>query len=172
MIRGRPKLPLLIFPILLLSLPPFGQPLELGTVVKVIDGDTLKIEFQGKEEKIRLIGIDSPECRENPKAEKEAKRTGQDIKKIIKMGQRATAFMQSLVKRGDKVGIEFDVEKRDQYGRLLGYVYLADGRMLNEEIVKAGYASPLTYPPNVKYQEWFLEAYRVARENKRGLWKD
>jgi micrococcal nuclease len=62
-------------------------------------------------------------------------------------------------------------EKRDRYGRLLCYVYLRNGKMLNEEIVKAGYASLLTYPPNVKYQSVFLKAYREAREKKRGLWK-
>jgi micrococcal nuclease len=63
------------------------------------------------------------------------------------------------------------VERRDQYGRLLGYAYLSDGRMLNEEIVRAGYANLLTHPPNVKYQERFLMAYREARENGMGLWK-
>ena len=71
----------------------------------------------------------------------------------------------------DQVRIEFDVEKRDQYGRLLGYVYLSDGRMLSEEMVKAGNASLLTHPPNVKYQERFLKAYREAKENGRGLWR-
>jgi micrococcal nuclease len=76
-----------------------------------------------------------------------------------------------LVKAGDKILIEFDIEKRDQYRRLLGYVYLSGGRMLNEEILKAGYANLLTHPPNVKYQERFLKAYREARENKRGLWR-
>ncbi len=64
-----------------------------------------------------------------------------------------------------------DVEKRDKYGRLLGYVYLSNGKMLNEEVVKAGYGSLMTHPPNVKYQERFLKAYREARENNRGLWK-
>ncbi len=59
--------------------------------------------------------------------------------------------------------LEFDVEKRDRYGRLLAYMYLPDGRMLNEEIVKAGYANILTVPPNMKYQERFLKAYRGAR---------
>ena len=56
--------------------------------------------------------------------------------------------------------MEFDVQKRDKYGRLLAYVYLSDGKMVNEEIVKAGYANFMTYPPNVKYQEKFLKAYR------------
>jgi micrococcal nuclease len=69
------------------------------------------------------------------------------------------------------VTIEFDVQTRDRYGRLLGYVYLFNGKMLNEEIVKAGYANLMTYPPIVKYQERFLKAYREARENRRGLWR-
>jgi micrococcal nuclease len=58
--------------------------------------------------------------------------------------------------------IELDVEKRDKYGRLLAYVYLSDGKMLNEDIVKAAYANLMTIPPNVKYQERFLKAYRDA----------
>jgi len=134
-------------------------------VLWVVDGDTLKIEFQGKQESIRLIGIDCPESRINPKAKRDAERSGEDIEKIIEMGKRATAFTKSLVKKGDRVRIEFDVQQRDGHGRLLGYVYLPDAKMLNEEIVRAGYASMMTIPPNVKYQEKFLKAYREAREN-------
>lgn len=87
------------------------------------------------------------------------------------MGKEAANYTRNLVKPGDIVKIEFDVRPRDQYGRLLGYAYLSNGKMLNEELVKAGYANVMTYPPNVKYQERFLKAYREARENKRGLWK-
>ncbi len=65
----------------------------------------------------------------------------------------------------------FDVEKRDQYGRILAYVYLQDGRMLNEEIVKSGYANVMTIPPNVKHEDRFRKVYREARENRRGLWR-
>ena len=54
---------------------------------------------------------------------------------------------------------------------LLAYVWLSNGKMLNEEIVKAGYASLFTHPPNVKYRERFQKAYREARENRRGLWR-
>lgn len=160
---------LLFLLILSLSHPLYAQ--ESGKVRSVIDGDTLKIIYRGKEERVRLIGIDAPESKINPKAEKDANRSGEDLKTIISMGKKATRFVERLVKPGDRVSIEFDVEKRDKYGRLLGYIYLSDGRMLNEEIVKAGYANLLTYPPNVKYQETFLKAYREARENKRGLWK-
>lgn len=79
--------------------------------------------------------------------------------------------MKGLVKPGDLLKIEFDVRTRDKYGRLLAYLYLPSGKMLNEEIVKAGYAQLMTIPPNLKYQERFSMAYREARENHRGLWK-
>lgn len=87
------------------------------------------------------------------------------------MGKEAANFTATLVKPGDVVKIEFDVKQRDQYGRLLCYVYLSSGKMLNEEIIKAGYESVMTYLPNVKYQERFLAAYREARAYKRGLWQ-
>jgi micrococcal nuclease len=107
----------------------------------------------------------------NKKAKNDAQRSGEDLKTITAMGKEATKFVKTLVKPGDTVRIEFDVQKRDKYGRLLTYVYLPNGTMLNEEIVKAGYANLMTVPPNVKYQETFLNAYREARENRRGLWR-
>jgi len=140
-------------------------------VISVVDGDTLKINYKGKEESVRLIGIDAPESRINKKAKNDAQRSGEDLKTITAMGKEATNYVKSLVKPGDTVRIEFDVQKRDKYGRLLSYVYLPNGTMLNEEIVKAGFANVMTEPPNVKYQERFLKAYREARENGRGLWR-
>jgi len=145
--------------------------LDNARVIRVVDGDMLKVNFRGKPESIRLIGIDTPESRSNKKAIKDAERGNLDIRTIISMGKQATKFVNTLVSAGDTVKIEFDVQARDKYGRLLGYIYLPDGRMLNEEIVKAGYANLMTIPPNVKYQERFLKAYREARENRRGLWK-
>jgi len=88
------------------------------------------------------------------------------------MGKRATAYVESLVKPGDTITIEFDVQKKDRYGRLLGYVYLSNGKMLNEEIVKAGYANVMTIPPSVKYEDMFAKAYKKARKSKRGLWEE
>ena len=143
----------------------------VATVVRVIDGDTLKINYNGQEESVRLIGIDTPESRINKKAERDSKRTRKDIQLIISQGREATNYVKSVVESGDSIEIEFDVQTRDKYGRLLGYVYLSDGKMLNEEIVRAGYASLMTYPPNVKYQERFLGAYKEARNNNRGLWR-
>jgi len=140
-------------------------------IIKIIDGDTLLIEYKGKKENVRLIGIDTPESRQNRKALQDAQKGHENIENIIKAGREATRFVQTLVKPGDKVQLEFDVQIRDKYGRLLAYVYLSDGRMLNEEILKAGYAQLLTYPPNIKYVDRFLKAYREARENNRGLWR-
>jgi len=140
-------------------------------VISVVDGDTLKVNYKGKEESVRLIGIDAPETRPNKKARNDAQRSGEDLKTITAMGKEATNYAKSLVRPGDTVKMEFDAQKRDKYGRLLAYIYLSNGKMLNEEIVKAGYANLMTVPPNVKYQGRFLEAYREARESRDGLWR-
>ena len=71
---------------------------------------------------------------------------------------------------GEEVRLELDLQKIDPYGRLLAYVYLPDGEMFNETLLRQGYAQVATFPPNVKYQERFLEAQREAREANRGLW--
>ncbi len=151
------------------SLPLHAQ--ETYEVLRVVDGDTLKVLYHGNAESLRLIGIDTPESRVNSRAKNESKRTGQGLNTLLAMGKEATKFVKTLVNENDHIRIEFDVQKRDKYGRLLGYVYLSNGKMLNEEILKAGYANLMTYPPNVKYQERFLRPYREAREEKRGLWR-
>jgi micrococcal nuclease len=144
---------------------------EMATVVNVADGDTLTIDYNGKSEPIRLIGIDAPESTMNRKAETDAVRTGESLLTITSKGIDAKRFAERIVKKGDMVAVAFDVQTRDKDGRLLGYIYLPDGRMLNEEIVRAGYAKVITIPPNVKYQERFLEAHKEARMYRRGLWK-
>ena len=159
-----------VFILTLLASPLHAQ--QTTTVTRIVDGDTLKVFYLGNEESIRLIGIDTPESRVNKKTKKDAERSGQDIETIITMGKRATKYVESLVKQGDTVTIEFDAQERDKYGRLLCYVYLSNGKMLNEEIVKAGYANVMTIPPNVKYKDRFLEAYQEAREDKRGLQRE
>ncbi len=143
---------------------------ELSIVIKVIDGDTLWIYYGAQREKVRLIGIDTPESKVNTKAKRDAEITGKYIDIINSMGKRSTEYVESLVKPGHKVTIEFDVEQRDRHGKLLGYVYLSNGKMLNEEIVKAGYGNVMAIPPNVMYQDRFLKAYQEARGRKRGFW--
>jgi micrococcal nuclease len=136
-------------------------------VRRAVDGDTLQLSDG---ERVRLIGIDTPEVHESEKLYRDSRRSGQDIRTIQALGQRSWDFTKDLAE-GKPVRLEFDIEKRDKYGRLLAYVYLEDGTFVNAEIVREGYASLMTYPPNVKYEALFLKLYREARENKRGLWK-
>jgi len=148
---------------------PFGKTYDYTDIYirRVIDGDTIQLESG---ERVRLIGIDTPEMHESDKLYRDSQRSGEDIKVIKELGQRAYQFTKKLVE-GKRVSLEFDVEKYDRYNRLLAYVYLKDGTFVNAEIVKQGYASLLTIPPNVRYADLFTKFYREARENKRGLWK-
>jgi micrococcal nuclease len=148
---------------------PFGRSYDYSDiyVTRAVDGDTLKLE---NGERVRLIGIDTPEMHESDKLYRDAQRTHQDIQTIKALGKRAYDFTRSLVE-DKRVSLEFDVERHDKYGRLLAYVYLKDGTFVNAEIVKQGYASLMTYPPNLKYADLFLKLYQEARENRRGLWK-
>ena len=70
------------------------------------------------------------------------------------------------------VTLEFDVEKTDKYNRLLAYVYLEDGTMLNKKLLEEGYAKLATYPPNVKYVDEFKAIQKEAREENRGFWAE
>lgn len=136
-------------------------------VTRVVDGDTLVLE---NKERVRLIGIDTPEMHESDKLFKDAQRTNQDAAAIQELGKRSFSFTRELAE-GKRVRLEFDVEKKDKYKRLLAYVYLEDGTFVNAQIIKEGYASLMTYPPNIKYVDLFKELYKQARESKRGLWK-
>jgi micrococcal nuclease len=137
-------------------------------VARVVDGDTLKLE---NGERVRLIGIDTPEMHESSKLLRDSKRTGADVRTIQALGKRSYEFVRPLLEN-QRVRLEFDVEKRDKYGRLLAYVFLKNGTFVNAEIVKQGYASLMTYPPNVKYVDLFKQLYVEARESKKGLWKE
>ncbi len=150
------------------NVPPHTTPC---TVLHVVDGDTFHCLLpSGEEVKVRLIGVDTPESSDNPKARRDVERTGRSLEEIIKMGKMAKEYTKKLLPKGEKVYLEFDVQKTDRYGRLLAYVWLPDGRMLNEVLVKEGFAQVYTVPPNVKYQERLLQAQRYARENRKGLW--
>ena len=148
---------------------PFGKSYDYSDILvrRAVDGDTLVLEDG---ERVRPIGIDTPEMHVSNKLYRDANRTQQDVSTIQKLGRQAYEFTRNLVE-GKRVSLEFDVERHDKYGRLLAYVYLKDGTFVNAEIVKQGYASLMTYPPNVKYADTFLKLYQQAREERRGLWK-
>lgn len=130
------------------------------TVTRVIDGDTFWIEdTSGNREKIRLIGIDAPESRKTKH------------KEVQYYGKEAKVFLKKYL-LGKKVALEFDVQERDKYGRILAYVFMEDGTFLNDYLVKSGYARSVTYQPNVKYQGQFVESERYARQNNVGMWRN
>jgi len=120
-----------------------------ATVVRVIDGDTIEVDIDGRLYKVRYIGIDTPEVG----------RPGAD---------EATAFNAQLVS-GKTVYLEKDVSETDRYGRLLRYVWVEEA-MINAVLVANGYAQVTTYPPDVKYQQDFLELQKQAEANGLGLW--
>ncbi|NDC83091.1 thermonuclease [bacterium] len=136
---------------------------ENAVVLGVVDGDTIRVTYNKHRELVRLIGVDTPECRRNDKLMRDVYRTKQDVNTVLALGNAAKHFTQSILSPNDVINLEFDVQKRDRYRRLLAYVYLPDGRFLNEELLKSGHAMPLTVPPNVKYQAQFLEVFRKAR---------
>ncbi|MBO5479491.1 MAG: thermonuclease family protein [Clostridia bacterium] len=128
-------------------------------ILEVVDGDTYKIQYNGKEEKVRLIGVDTPES------------VHQDKSKNTEYGKQASNYVKELIEN-KYVSLEFDVSQTDKYGRLLAYVYLEDGEMLNEKLLKEGYAKTATYAPNVKYVDQFKVLQEEARNNKVGFWKE
>jgi micrococcal nuclease len=128
---------------------------EQGVVVSVVDGDTIDVRINGVVERVRYIGMDTPE-------------TVDPRKPVQCFGKEASAKNTELA-LGKVVTLERDVSERDRYGRLLRYVYV-NGVMINEALVREGYAHVYTYPPDVKYDTVFREAERAAREQGRGLW--
>lgn len=125
---------------------------EAILVAKVIDGDTIQIEG-GKT--VRYIGIDTPEI--------------VDPRKSVQcFGNEAALKNQELVE-GKLARLEKDISETDKFGRLLRYVYVGNV-FVNDFLVREGNAYAAAYPPDVKYQEQFVQAQREARENKRGLW--
>ncbi|MBI4085628.1 MAG: thermonuclease family protein [Candidatus Liptonbacteria bacterium] len=121
-------------------------------VIRVIDGDTIEIEGG---ERVRYIGIDTPE-------------TVDPRKPVQCFGVEASKKNKELVE-GQKVRLEKDVTERDKYNRLLRYVWAGD-IFINLELVKQGFAQSYSYPPDIKYQNRFIEAQREAREAAKGLW--
>jgi micrococcal nuclease len=117
-----------------------------------VDGDTLVLD---RGERVRLIGVNTPES-VDPR------------RPVEYFGKEAAAFTRGLAE-GRQVRLEYDLERRDQYGRTLAYVYLEDGRMLNAEIIRQGYGQTYTRFP-FKYRDEFLAYEREARAEGRGLW--
>ena len=130
----------------------------MGVVVSVTDGDTFTVDIAGNREKVRLIGVDTPE-------------TKHPTKGVQCWGPEASQFTQTLLAVGTRVRLVRDVEARDRYGRLLAYVYLADTNVfVNRELVRLGFARPYPFEPNTSHKTDFAEAAWEAQGARRGLW--
>ncbi len=139
------------------TIPPGAEPAAL---ISVSDGDTIRVDVGGQVETVRLILIDTPETRD-PNNPPEC------------YGVEATAFLEGLLPAGTELFLETDVSERDRFGRLLRYVWLDRGDevyLVNEAMVRAGYAAQSTFPPDVKYVGRIQEAARFARAHGYGLW--
>ncbi len=149
------------------SIPFGGAPIgetERATVVAVVDGDTIKIDRGQGIERVRYIGVDTPE-------------TVHPSKPVEFMGKEASAANRALVE-GREVLLERDLTEHDRYGRLLRYVWVEDPSspsgmtFVNAALLAGGFAQVVTYPPDVRYVDLYLAAQREAREQGRGLWAD
>ncbi len=127
-------------------------------VVRVVDGDTIIIDLDGENTKVRLIGIDTPES------------VHSDESKNCEFGKTASDYTKGLLSN-KKISLEYDKDKYDPYGRLLAYVYL-DDNMVNYDLVVNGYAVAKEYKPNTKYADVFTYAQIEAEKAKSGMWSE
>jgi len=124
-------------------------------VISVADGDTVTVMLSSKKEKVRLIGIDAPELGQKP------------------WGAESKKYLESLISySGSKVRLEYDIDKRDKYGRILAYIWTTDGTLVNLSMVKNGLAVLYTFPPNVKYVNDLKAAQTEARNKRLGIWSE
>ena len=145
-------------------------PTEVGRVVRITDGDTIRVLIDGEEERVRYIGIDTPE------------RAGPDVLVVEPYAVEATLANTKLV-GGKEVVLERDVSETDRFDRLLRYVWLSPDldnattdddawRLVNLELVRAGLAEAVRYPPDVEYAAILEAAESDARAAGRGMWAE
>jgi len=148
-----------------------------ATVTRVIDGDTIRVRVGGRTERVRLIGVDTPETSRNEKFMRDITRERSlTPDELLGYGAKAREFTEMLAPPGSRVGLEMDVQKRDRYGRLLAYVWVgvSDGgkgtALLNAELLKAGLAKTMTIKPDVKRAKYLKKLMKDAQRRGVGMW--
>ena len=135
-----------------------AQAAGAATVERVVDGDTIIVHVNSRRERVRLIGIDTPE----------SVKPNTPVQCFAVVASNRT---KALLPAGAPVRLVGDVEQRDKYKRLLAYVYRQrDNLFVNLSLVRDGYAQPYTFPPNVAHTSEFVAAAADARNAGRGLW--
>ncbi|AUZ86718.1 hypothetical protein CVO76_02980 [Arthrobacter agilis] len=127
-----------------------------GTVVRVVDGDTLVINFDGEDQTVRLLNVDTPE-------------TKHPDKPVECLGPEATQKLESLTPPGTKVALDFDIERTDKYDRVLAAVFIEDQTLVNAELARVGLGVPVLIEPNRKYYDEVQTAYNEATAQGAGL---
>lgn len=150
----------------------YAQLKQNCTLLSITDGDTLLARCQTSTERIRLIGIDAPELSQGEHSAWQAKQYGVRETEIRQMGKSAKKHLSELLSIGETIELRQDQESRDRFGRLLAYVYKADGDFINSKMIYDGYASTMSIKPNTTFADKFSQLYRDAQLNKRGLWGD
>ena len=143
----------LIVLILLYFSPAFAAEKIEAQVIKVIDGDTIEVLLDNKYENVRLLGVDCYETYPNNRAYKQAYTEKITVEKVVELGKLAKYYVQKELKPDDMVYLEFEENKRDSYGRLLAYVYLKDGKMLNKMLLQNKKAKYFIYETCEKQDE-------------------
>ncbi len=146
-VRNALFLPILV--LILLVSPGLADADDKGTFMSIIDGDSMMVEIRGRAKEVRLIGVDAPEW-------------GQEY------GTKAKAFSLKFC-YGKTLRLEYDVDRKDRFGRVLAYVY-SGRKMLNEELVASGLALAVKYKPNTKYHARLVQAQENAKKSRRGFW--
>ncbi|WP_225349245.1 thermonuclease family protein [Apilactobacillus kunkeei] len=133
---------------------------EPATLIKAIDGDTVKLMYKGQPMTFRLLLVDTPETK-HPK------------KGVEKYGPEASAFTKKMVENAKKIEVEFDKGQRtDKYGRGLAYIY-ADGKMVNEALVRQGLAKvAYVYKPNNTHEQHLRKSEAQAKKEKLNIWSE
>lgn len=144
---------------------------DQATVVKVIDGDTLDVLVNGRQKRIRLIGVDTSELHESDKLIRDAKRSGCTEADLRGLGAEAIQFVLRVLSPGDTVRLEYSSHRYDDYKRTLAFVWLPDGRLLNELLICEGYAQArLHYVFRADYRARFQQCSQQAQATSKGLW--
>ena len=136
--------------------PSAGGASAAARVTRVVDGDTIVVRLDGQRERVRYIGIDTPE----------SVKPGVPVQCFAKAASHAN---EQLV-AGRTVRLEFDRERRDRYGRLLAYITAPDGASVNEALLRGGYARTIVFPPNTRHRSRFAAIEREAQTRGTGLW--
>jgi micrococcal nuclease len=130
----------------------------LARVDRVIDGDTIRVRIDGRMERVRYVGVNTPE-------------RSRDGARAQCFAEAASRFNTTLVAH-ERVRLERDVSERDRYGRLLAYVHRErDGVFVNAELVRRGFARARVYKPDIRHAAYLAKLQQTARQEHRGLWR-